>query len=226
MTIKWLAQACIIVKQQAAGSGKLEAAIVMDPYGEGIGFRLPKLEPSVVTVSHDHFDHNNVKALGGSPFVVSEPGEYEVSGFSLSTIPSFHDANQGTKRGSNLIVKVYAEGFSLAHFGDFGQEELSAQQLEALGEVDIAFLPVGGFYTIDGARAAHLANQLEPKVVAPIHYALPGLTIKELAGPEDFFKAMGQRPIVIEGDWKVKASDLPGEGTRVVQLVPQGIKSK
>jgi len=214
MVIKWLAQACIIIKQ-------LTATLVIDPYGEDIGFKMPKLEALVVSVSHDHFDHNNTKAILGSPFIVREPGEYEVSGFSLYAIPSFHDTLQGKERGSNLVMKVYTKEFSLAHFGDFGQSELSSLQIQALGEVDIAFIPVGGFYTISGSEAAHIINQLEPKVAVPIHYSIPGLTVKELGGPEEFFGEMGQKPILIEGDWKVKASDLPSEGTRIIQLQPQ-----
>jgi len=220
IAIQWLAQACVVIKQTT--NDKRQTTLVMDPYGEGIGFTLPKLEASVITVSHDHVDHNNVKALEGKPFVVSEPGEYEVAGFSLEAILSFHDNEGGKARGQNLIVRVQTPEISLVHFGDFGQVELTSEQLEALGDVDIAFIPVGGTFTVDGMRAAKIISQLEPKVAIPIHYQIPGLTIAELAGPESFFEALGQKPTLISGEWKVKVGDLPSEGTRAIQLEPQG----
>lgn len=221
IAIQWLAQACVALTCQSKDK-KSQNVMVMDPYGGNIGFVLPKREASVVSVSHDHADHNNVAGLEGSPFVVNEPGEYEVAGFSLEAIPSFHDNEGGKARGQNLIVRVQTPEISLVHFGDFGQAELTSEQLEALGDVDIAFIPVGGTFTVDGMRAAKIISQLEPKVAIPIHYQIPGLTIAELAGPESFFEALGQKPTLISGEWKVKVGDLPSEGTRLIQLEPQG----
>lgn len=224
MIIRWLGQACVVIKQAAAG--KQQTTLVMDPYEKGVGFVLPKVEAEVVSVSHDHFDHNNASAVGGRPFIITEAGEYEVAGFAIEAIASYHDTEKGNARGKNLIMRIETEEFSLAHFGDFGQGELSEEQIDALGEIDIAFIPVGGFYTIDGAGAVKIINQLEPKVAVPIHYQIPGLAIKELEGPEKFFSAMAQKPTVIEVDWKVKMADLPSEGTKVVQLIPQnGVKN-
>lgn len=224
MIIRWLGQACVVIKQTSAD--KQQTILVMDPYGEEVGFALPKLEARAVSVSHNHFDHNNAGAIGGNPFVINEPGEYEIAGFAIEAILSFHDNEKGGERGQNLIMRVETEEYSLTHFGDFGQDELNEEQLEALGEVDIVFIPVGGFYTIDGGKATKIINQLEPRVVIPIHYQIPKLAIKELAGPEEFFKAAGQEPMIIKGDWKVKAADLPSEGTKIVQLMPQnGVKN-
>lgn len=217
MIIKWLGQACVVIKQQAVDN-RQQTILVIDPYGEGLGFNLPKLEAVMVCVTHDHVDHNNIGAISGKPFIVKEPGEYEVAGFAVEAIPSFHDNEKGKKRGSNLIIRVQTEEYALAHFGDFGQQEIRDEQLEALGEIDIAFIPVGGFYTIDGAEAAKIINKLEPKVVVPIHYKIPGLTIEELEGPDGFFNAMAQKPLIIEDEWKVKPTDLPGEGTRIAQM--------
>ncbi len=219
MIIQWLAQAGFIIKEQ--GENRSVSTLVLDPYEERIGFSFPKQEAQVITLSHDHFDHNNKGGVSGKPFIISEPGEYEVGGFAIRAIPSFHDNVSGTERGPNLIMRVDGVEFSFAHFGDFGQGELTPAQLELLNEVDIALIPVGGFYTIDGTQAAKIISQLEPKVAIPMHYQIPGLTIKELAGPEGFFQAMGQKPVVLEGDWKVKMTDVPSEGTKIVQLTPQ-----
>jgi L-ascorbate metabolism protein UlaG (beta-lactamase superfamily) len=219
-SIKWLGQACIVITYQQKGADQA-SSLVMDPYEKEIGFTLPKLEANAVTVSHDHFDHNNASAVSGKPFIINEPGEYEVAGFSVQTVGSFHDSQQGAKRGGNLIMKVDTPEFSFAHFGDFGQDELTSQQRQALGGVDIVFMPIGGFFTVDGAQAAKIVSQLEPRVVVPIHYQIPGLTIKELVGPERFIEAIGVKPSKIEGTWKVKAQDLPSEGTHIIELTAQ-----
>lgn len=219
-SITWLAQACIVFTKQGKDK-KDEQILVMDPYGKELGLSLPSLQASIVTVSHDHWDHNNIAAISGNPFVIREPGEYEVAGFAVEAIPSFHDAQSGKKRGDNLIVRIQAPEFSFAHFGDFGQDELTPEQIEALGDVDIAFIPVGGTFTMDGTTAAKVISQLEPKVAIPIHYQIPNISVTELSGPEGFFEAMGQKPTVMKGEWKIKFADLPSEGIKVVQLEPQ-----
>lgn len=212
MTISWLGQACMSIKSK---EGK---TLVIDPYSSSIGITMPALNADVVLVTHSHHDHNNVGSVGGKPFIIQEQGEYEVGGFFVETVPSFHDDKEGKERGTNLIFVVSIEGYRLAHFGDFGQRELTPSQLEVLGQVDIACIPVGGFYTIDGVTAARIVHQLEPKVVVPIHYQIPGLAIKELAGPEAFFESLGVQAQTPKDAWNVKAGDFPQEGTRVTQL--------
>lgn len=219
ISVKWLGQACIVITQQT--KERKESRLVMDPYGKETGLLLPKYEAAVVSVSHDHPDHNNLTGVMGNPFVIKEAGEYEVAGFSIEAIGSFHDSKEGKERGNNLIIRVQTPEFSFAHFGDFGQQELTPEQGEALGDIDIAFVPVGGTFTIDGLGAAKIVNQLEPKVAIPIHYRIPGLAIEALSGPEAFFEALGQKPSHIEGEWKIRVADLATEGTRVVELEAQ-----
>jgi len=214
MIISWLGQACVSIKSK---EGKI---LVIDPYASSIGITMPAVTADALLVTHAHRDHNNVAGVGGKPFLIQEPGEYEVGGFFVEVVSSFHDDKEGGERGENLIYVISNEGFRIAHFGDFGQNELSPAQLEALGQIDIAFIPVGGFYTINGAGAAKLVHQLEPKVAVPMHYQIPGLTIKELAGPEAFFDALGMQAEGAKETWNVKVTDFPQEGTRVMQMVP------
>ena len=214
MTISWLGQACVVLKSDSA-------TLVIDPYSpQRVGIPLPSLEAQVLLISHQHEDHNNTNGVKGKPFIINEPGEYDVSGFSIRAIPSFHDEEQGKTRGENLIFLLNAGGFHLAHFGDFGQSVLTPEQLDVLGEIDVAFLPVGGFFTIDGQKAAKIVGQLEPKVVIPMHYQIPGLAVSELAGPEGFFDALGKKPDRVLDSWNIKANDLPQEGTALIQLNP------
>lgn len=213
MIITWLGQACVVIKHE----GK---TLVIDPYSPDIGITMPSLACDIGLITHAHADHNNTSALTEKPFIINEPGEYEIGGFFIETVVSFHDSEQGAKRGQNLIFIITVGGYRLAHFGDFGQASLLPAQLEALNEIDIAFLPVGGFYTIDGKQAASIVHQLEPKVVIPIHYQIPGLIIKELSDAEGFFDALGIKPTQVTDSWNVKAQDFPQEGTNAYKLEP------
>lgn len=198
-----------------------QVKLVVDPYGEATGLSLPTMEADVVLVTHEHEDHNNKKAVKGEPFVVSNPGEYEVKGVFIQGIPSFHDDVQGKERGSNTIYTIEGEGIRVCHMGDFGQKELTPQQLEAIGDVDILFIPVGGVYTINGKEAQKVISQLEPKIVVPMHYALPKLKYK-LNSVDDFLHTMGAKKIESQEKLMVKEKDLAAEReeTEIVVLSP------
>ena len=202
MKINWLGQSCFKIVTK-------ETTIITDPFGKDIGLKPPHYEASLVTVSHDHNDHNNVSALRGTPFVVDGPGEYDLKGVFIWGIDSFHDNKDGKERGVNTIFIIEAEGMRICHLGDLGQKELTDEQLEKIGEIDILMIPVGGVYTIDSEEAATVINQIEPKIVIPMHYKIPGLNIK-IQGIEPFLKEMGTEKEVIE-QLVIKKNDLPKE---------------
>ena len=163
MKIKWVGHACFLIE------GK-EGRLITDPYDEAIPYRPPDFNADVVTVSHDHFDHNAVGRVKGSPIVIRGKGAHDVTGIHFQGIASFHDECDGTKRGSNTIFTFAMEGLRMAHLGDLG-ETLNDEQLTALGEVEVLFLPVGGHYTIGADEAAALLDRLPNlKVVIPMHF--------------------------------------------------------
>ncbi|TSC56923.1 MAG: beta-lactamase fold-like Zn-dependent hydrolase [Parcubacteria group bacterium Greene0714_21] len=217
MQIFWKGQACFQILTSRGKDSQL--SIVVDPYEESIGLKLPSLQADILLVTHNHFDHNNAKDVKGSPFVISNPGEYDVKGVFVQGIFSFHDDTQGKERGSNTIYRIEVEGMRICHLGDLGQKELTQEQLNQIGDVDILFVPVGGVYTIDGKEAARIVSQLEPKIVIPMHYALPKLKVK-LEGVEEFLKPMGAKNAVAEPKLLVKERDLVNEERRVVVLTP------
>jgi len=225
MQIFWKGQACFQILTSRGKDGELK--IVVDPYEESIGLKLPNLQADILLVTHNHFDHNNVKGVQGpstgsgqGPFVISNPGEYDVKGVFVQGIFSFHDDTQGKERGLNTIYTIEVEDMKLCHLGDLGQKELTAEQLNQIGDVDVLFVPVGGVYTIDGKEASHIVSQLEPKIVIPMHYALPKLKAK-LAGVAEFLKPMGAlRQAQGEPKLLIKERDLINEETRVVVLTP------
>ena len=231
--LTWAGQSCF---QISVSNGKdHEATIVIDPFDEKIGLKVPSFSADILLVSHAHHDHNNVAAIKpfgvaqgeGRPFLIESPGEYEVKGVFVQGIDSFHDDSEGKQRGKNTIYTIEAENMRFCHLGDFGQKQLTDEQLEKIGKVDILMIPVGGTFTIDGHEAAKVIGQIEPKIVVPMHYALAlptGRQAKlkvEIDGVEKFLKAMGKKDVVSQDKLTIKHSALPKEGAmEIVVLQP------
>jgi len=194
------------------------ADIVIDPFDEETGLKVPNFSADILLVTHQHHDHNNIKAVKGSPFLVSGPGEYEVKSVSIQGIASFHDDKEGKEKGQNTIYVIEAEDMRFCHLGDLGQKQLTDDQLEKIDSVDILMIPVGGEYTIDSSAAQKIIGQIEPKLVIPMHYALPKLKIK-LDDVSKFLKTMGKNSIVPQDKLTVKASTLPKEGAMEIAIL-------
>ena len=154
MDIIWLGQASFKIKGR-------QSTVITDPYDEKLGFKLPKVEADILTVSHDHYDHNAVPLVGGEPFVVKDPGEYEIGGVNIVGVPSFHDNKKGAERGKNTLFNIKIDGVNIAHLGDLGQDSLSSEQVEAIGNVDVLMVPTGSVYTIDTSTAVKIVTALE-----------------------------------------------------------------
>lgn len=216
MHIIWHGQACF---QVIASIQKGEqTTLVIDPFSEEIGLKLPKISSAdMVLVTHDHPDHNNKKSIGGSPFIIQGPGEYETKEIFVQGIPSWHDSVNGTERGGNTIYAIEAEEMRLCHLGDLGQKELTEGQLEQIGEVDVLMIPVGGIFTINASDAVKIIAQIEPRIVIPMHYSIPGLKVK-IDGVEKFLKEMGIKSIEPQPKLLIKKKDLPQEETKVMVL--------
>jgi len=172
------------------------ATVVCDPFdSSAVGLKFPKhVAADVVTVSHDHPDHNAVGEIEGSPFVVRGPGEYEVKGVGVVGLNSFHDDEKGAKRGKNTIYRIEIDGVAVVHLGDLGHA-LTTKEVDDLDGVSVLLVPVGGVYTIDPAAAVTLVNEIEPSIVIPMHYGRPELDKKTFDGlsPVDaFLKEIGK----------------------------------
>lgn len=130
-------------------------------------------------------------------------------------IGAYHDKKEGAERGKSTIFKIEVGDLTVVHLGDLGTS-LSDRQLTKIGDVDILLIPVGGKYTITAKEAVEVVRQIEPRIVIPMHYKLPGLKI-DLDGPEAFIKEMGG---VSERLPKLKVSkkDLAAEETKLIIL--------
>lgn len=217
--ITWAGQSCFSI---SVSNGKdHDADIVIDPFDEKLGLNVPKLSADILLMTHQHHDRNNTSAIKGEPFVIDGPGEYEVKGVFIQGIPSFHDNSQGKERGLNTIYKFETEDLKFCHLGDLGQNQLTDEQLEAIDAVDILMIPVGGTYTIDSAEAQKIIGQIEPKIVIPMHYALPKHKDKDLDDVNKFLKTMGKNSVTPQDKLTIKQKDLPKEGAmEIVVLQP------
>lgn len=164
------------------------ATVLTDPYGD-VGILLPQLNSDIVTVSHSHYDHCNVSAVGGQPVILKDAGSFCYNGIEIQAIESFHDDAEGRKRGRNLIFSLLIDGLRVTHLGDLG-EKFGESSLRRIPRSDILLIPVGGNYTIDGDEAARYVKALSPSIVIPMHYYVRGLTV-DIEDEKRFIKAMG-----------------------------------
>jgi L-ascorbate metabolism protein UlaG (beta-lactamase superfamily) len=200
--------------------GKI-ATVVTDPFDpQVVGLKLPKhVEADIVTISHEHKDHNYTSGINGSPFVVRGPGEYEIMGIGIVGLSMFHDAKKGAERGKNTVYRLEVDGVSIVHMGDLGHI-LSSEQVDEIDGVDIVMIPVGGKHTINAVQAVSIINEIEPSIVIPMHYDRPGLN-KEYCGGlapiADFLKEFGKDDSVPQSKLIITKDKLPAE-TQVVIL--------
>ena len=211
MVIQWYGQACFKIQ-----SGDL--VIAVDPFAKEIGLTPPRWRANLALITHAHYDHANSEAIAGDPFVIKGPGEYEIQGVQVQGIQTFHDAVSGKERGLNTMYKIKMEGITILHMGDFGEGAMRDETIEQVGDVDIVLIPVGGTYTIAASEAAKIVTQIEPRIVIPMHYKIPGLAIK-LDEVSMFLKEMGASGAAAEDRLTLKKKDIPEEGhTKVVVL--------
>jgi L-ascorbate metabolism protein UlaG (beta-lactamase superfamily) len=206
--VTWLGHGCFRLRGKAA-------AVVNDPYPPALGPRLPRLEADLLTISHEHENHAYLRAVKDGAYVISGPGEYEVAGVVVNGLPTYHDAAGGAEHGRNTVYVIELDDVRVCHLGDLGHG-LDDAMLGAIGNVDLLLAPVGGGRALDGARAAEVVRQVEPRVVVPMHYALPAVR-KDLAPVDRFLKEMGVEAAEPQAKLSIQASS--GESdTRVVLL--------
>lgn len=210
MKLQWYGHSCFLM---TAADG---TRILTDPCAPKTGYNLHDIACDIITSSHGHYDHNYFEAAVGNPTVVNEAGEHDVHGIRMTAIPTFHDDEQGAKRGTNLIFVYEIDGLRIAHLGDLGHA-LSAETAAAIGKLDLLLCPVGGVFTIDAAGAAAVETLLDPQVFIPMHYKTPDLSF-ELGTVESFLALIPQRDVQLLGaaEWSVSKETLPEEKTAVV----------
>lgn len=194
MRIRWYGQSAFLLRG--------ERSVFIDPFGNverlvarGLQFDYPPIADAgadLLLVTHEHGDHNAVEVIGGSPQTLrSTAGTHDSPIGDVVAVASEHDDVAGTRRGPNTIFRFTLDGLQVCHFGDFGQSALRAEQQEAIGKVDVLFLPVGGGPTVGGESAAAIVRALRPRLVVPMHYRTDAVNF--LDPPDAFLDALGAR---------------------------------
>lgn len=218
MDITYLGHASFLLKGDTG-------SVVTDPYSKDmLGKALPKVEANLITVSHDHGDHNAVDAVNtpsdDTPLVLTMPGEYEKHKIRVQGFQTYHDKNKGEERGKNTIYKITIDDVDILHCGDLGHM-LKASTIDQIGNVDVILVPVGGHFTINADEANDIVSKLEPSIVIPMHYkndAFNKEIMDKLAPVDDFLQKIGTEAEKPGKKYKVKQGDLSDEDMKVVVL--------
>jgi L-ascorbate metabolism protein UlaG (beta-lactamase superfamily) len=192
------------------------ASVVTDPFDHKVtGYEPLKLKADIVTVSHDAPGHNNVSAVKGKSHVLSGPGEFEIGGVFITGVQTNGHAKRAADELRNTLFVLDFGGISVAHLGDLRRVP-SQTEVEALGNVHIALVPVGGGGGLTPTKAVEVISLLEPGIVIPMHFNTPGTSLK--LGPlNKFLKEMGVAESEPQPSLKISPSSVPEE-TRVVVL--------
>jgi L-ascorbate metabolism protein UlaG (beta-lactamase superfamily) len=213
MKLKWLGHSCFLITSETG------LRIITDPYSTvgGINYSPVNEAADIVTISHNHRDHNNIAAVRGKPEVITGSGTKTAKGIQFKGIASHHDESKGKERGANTIFCFTVDGIKLCHLGDLGHE-LSREEIAQIGNVDILLIPIGGFFTIDAGVATKVGDDLKPKVILPMHYKTPKCDFP-ITGVEDFLAGRKNVKKLNSSETEFKAGKLP-EATEIVVLQP------
>ena len=210
MEITWYGHSCFRMNERGM------ASVVTDPYDHNeVGYEPLKLKAEIVSVSHEAPGHSYIAAVKGKPYVIMGPGEYEIGGVFITGVQTNGHSKRKTEENRNTLYVFDYDGLTVVHLGDLNRVP-SQTEIEALGEVHIALVPVGGGGGLNAAKAAEIVSLLEPGIVIPMHYSTPA-SIKKLAPLGKFLKEMGAGDTEAEPSLKISRTAVPNE-TRVVVL--------
>ncbi len=195
-----------------------QAELVTDPF-TGIGLPEPVANADLVLCSHGHRDHSHVgnTAKATAEVLVAFVGEKVHAGIRVRGMQTYHDQEMGERRGANSVYVFNMDGLTLCHLGDLGHE-LGREDLDSIGEVDILFIPVGGFFTIGPTTATEICDKIVPSIIIPMHFRTarhsPGFA--SLSTADDFTKLRKDVKRVGSPELEVEAGSLPDGPTTVV----------
>ena len=211
MEITWYGLSCFKLTERGM------ATVVTDPYNaHETGLSPLKVSAEIITVSHDAPEHNNLEAVKGTPYIVTGPGEYEVGGVFITGIQT--GGHRGSADSHNTLFVFDFDTITVAHLGALNRLPTQAE-VEAMGTVNIALVPVGGGNSLNAARAAEVINLLEPRIVIPMYYAIPNCNVA-LEPLNKFLKEMGINEYQGQPSLKITQANLPEE-TQVIVLSDQ-----
>ena len=210
MEIAWYGLSCFRLTERG------RATVVTDPYDHSqVGYSALKLRADIVSISHDAPGHSFAKAVKGSSHFLDGPGEYEIGEVFITGVRTSSGKRSKNGSGANTLYVFDYDGVTIAHLGDL-QRSLTQSEVDALGTVSVALVPVGGGSSLTASQAAEVISMLEPGIVIPMHYKTNETTLK-LEPLSKFIKEMGLGTVKPESSLKVIPTSVPAE-TQVVVL--------
>ena len=210
MEITWYGHSCFRLTERSM------ATVVTDPFdSDVIGYQPLRLKADIVTTSHDAPGHSYTSVVKGTTHEIRGAGEYEIGGVFITGVQTDGNGKKGTDAPRNTLYVFDYDGLTIAHLGDLRNLPTQAE-VEALGSVNVALVPVGGGGGLNAAKAAEVISMLEPNIVIPMHYAHPASTVG-IDPLEKFLKEMGLTTHETFASIKVTRSSLPDE-TKVIVL--------
>lgn len=215
MLIQWYGQTCFKIQAKTL---KAEPIIVIDPFDKSTGLRQPNLSADIVLVTNNRPEFSNIEIVKSNspetkPFIIKGPGEYEAKDVFISGF------NVAGEKNPQTIYVIQVEDMTLVHLAGLSSPTLTSEQLETVEETDILIIPVGGSGTLNAQQAAELIGQIEPRIIIPMYYKIPGLK-QNLDSLEKFTKEIGLKPEEALEKFKITKKDLPQEETRLIVLQP------
>ncbi len=210
MEITWLGHACFRLRSD-------DLVVVTDPYPASLGLRPENRSATVVTVSNSHPHHSNRLGVGGSPTIFDTPGEYEYSGIAARGVMTTLLEGQ-PQPDRNVAYSIVMDNVNICHLGDIGAP-LTTRQVEELQPVDVLLAPAGGGCTLDLERILQLMQDLDPKIVIPMHYQIPGIA-EALGSLDAFLQLMGVSEAQPRRSLTVTTASLPAN-MQVTVLEPR-----
>lgn len=209
MDIDWFGHSCFRLRESGV-------TILTDPYDKSIGYTMPRVRADIITVSHEAPGHAAAGAVKGDARVLNKPGEYEIKGVFVTGIQTWRGSSaHGEAKEENTVFIFEFGDLTVCHLGDLARV-LTQAQVEAMPDIDVLLVPVGGGSALDADKAAEVISLLEPRVVIPMHYRTPYVTIP-LDPLSKFLKEMGAAEHAPQESVKILRSDLP-EQTQVTVL--------
>jgi L-ascorbate metabolism protein UlaG (beta-lactamase superfamily) len=209
--IEWLGHACFRI------TGSDGTRVLIDPFDNSLGYRIPDYSCEVLLITHDHFDHNAEKFVRSEHKTFRTEGRKNIDGIPVESKTFSHDEAGGSKRGKTLAFKFKVDGLTFAHLGDMGAIP-DAAGMAFFKDVDCMMIPIGGYFTIDAAQATKIANQVNPAYVFPMHYKTRYVTLP-IGNVEDFEKGKSDVIRVAAGQFTIDPENMPERMTIIIMDV-------
>ncbi|MCX6001483.1 MAG: MBL fold metallo-hydrolase [Chloroflexi bacterium] len=214
MKIEWFGHSCFLL---TSASGM---KLLMDPFKAESYLNYPPVRATadIVTVSHEHNDHNYLVDITGKPEILRGKLDKKFNGIHVKGLSAFHDDVRGKERGINTIFCVNMDDINICHLGDLGHV-LTGGEISQIGKVDVLLIPVGGVFTIDVDQAGKIVSELKPGITIPMHYKTEKCQFLQWSS-DDFIK--GKKGVKKTGssEIEIKATDIPAEPEIIIMKYP------